>query len=74
MKGAPYIKTYPDVGITIYSELPRHFNMYFHTDIPCWYITLPYEDEDDWLRSTRVIIISKETGEVLHEGNIGDEG
>jgi hypothetical protein len=43
---------------------------------PCWWVYAPWNDGwDGWmLRSSRVMLISKRTGEILYDGSAGDEG
>jgi len=58
---------------------PEGCHIYFtwDSDEPCWYVTVPWRDEKDdvlLLRSSRVIIISRVTGEVRYDGSARDEG
>jgi hypothetical protein len=70
----------------IYSTPPQT-NLYFSGPIlppdekesamdDCWHITVPWNDGKNkmMLRSSRIIIISKETGKVVYDGDAGDEG
>jgi len=43
---------------------------------PSWFVYAPWRDESDgfMLRSSRIIIISKESGKVLYDGSAEDEG
>jgi len=45
-------------------------------DEPCWYVICPWNDGYDlqMLRSSRIIVISKKTGNVLYDGSAHDEG
>ena len=60
-----------------YSQNPDNCLIYcFNTDQPCWYVYVPWEDEDKVLslRSSRVMVISRLTGDILYNGSAGDEG
>ena len=62
---------------TVYSEKPENCNIFnFPTDAPCWFVYGPWNDGADgtMLRSSRVIVISRQTGEVLYNGSANDEG
>lgn len=41
----------------------------------CWYVFCPWYDGQDgmMLRSSRVVIVSKKTGEILYDGSALDE-
>lgn len=43
---------------------------------PCWIIDAPWLDGKDGevLRSSRIIMVSKQTGKVLYDGSANDEG
>lgn len=41
---------------------------------PCWYVSAPWGDGKLMLRSSRVILISRVTGEICYDGSARDEG
>ena len=43
---------------------------------PCWIVYAPWLDgkDDLILRSSRVLLISKDSGKILFDGDAGDEG
>ncbi len=55
---------------------PENCNIYREISEPCWYIYAPWNDEKDGntLRSSRVIVIGRETGTILYDGSASDEG
>ncbi|MDO9446785.1 MAG: hypothetical protein Q7J20_02570 [Candidatus Nitrotoga sp.] len=58
-----------------YSQKPDSFRIYgINTDQPCWYVYVPWEDGMLALRSSRVMVISRLTGQILYDGSAGDEG
>jgi hypothetical protein len=58
-----------------YSQRPDSSRIYgINTDQPCWYVYLPWEDGMLALRSSRVMVISRLTGQTLYDGSSGDEG
>jgi hypothetical protein len=58
-----------------YSQKPDSCRLYsINTDQPCWYIYPQHNDLQPALRSSRVIVISRLTGEILYDGSAGDEG
>lgn len=56
----------------------KNCRIYIRKEItdPCWFILAPWGDENEglYLRSGRLIIISKITGEILYNGTANDEG
>jgi hypothetical protein len=40
----------------------------------CWYVVVPFDSKDMMLQSSRVVVISRKTGNVLYIGSAGDEG
>ncbi len=60
-----------------YSKKPERCSIYGDIpDEPCWFVYAPWGDRKDgmMLRSSRVIVISRMTGKVFHDGSAGDEG
>lgn len=60
-----------------YSKKPARYVIYgVIPDEPCWYISAPWGDEDKvvMLRASRVIVISRLTGQVHYDGSADDEG
>jgi hypothetical protein len=54
--------------------MPANFRIYNPPKEPCWFIYAPWNDGKETLRSSRIILVSKETGRVLYDGDAGDEG
>jgi len=56
--------------------IPGSYSIYNMPTEPSWCIYAPWEDglEGKMLRSSRVILISKESGKVLYDGSANDEG
>ncbi len=58
-----------------YSKKPKNFRFYANIpDEPCWYVSAAWDDALHILRSSRLIVISRMTGEVFYDGSAGDEG
>lgn len=58
-----------------YGKKPERCRIYgLNPADPCWYVYAPWSDEQTVLRSSRVIVISRMTGEILYDGSAGDEG
>lgn len=59
-----------------HARRPAHFNIYAGFPEPCWWIQVPWNDEKDGfaIRSSRVIVIGRQTGRILYDGPAGDEG
>lgn len=60
----------------IYRGLPPNVHICNQPEEPCWFICAPWNEGKDgaMLRSSRLILISKQTGEVLYDGSAHDEG
>lgn len=56
--------------------IPEGCRIYNMPTEPCWYINAPWGDGLDgkMLRSSRAILVSKESGRVLYDGSAYDEG
>jgi hypothetical protein len=63
-------------NLRIFSRKPENTNTFFTPSQKCWYVFVPWNDGKDrlMLRSSRVLLISKKDGEVLYDGDAGDEG
>lgn len=54
---------------------PAGFNIYGDLPEPCWWVQVPWDDKEvSALRSSRVIVIGRQTGKILYDGPAGDEG
>ncbi|MDO8282545.1 MAG: hypothetical protein Q7U10_07980 [Thermodesulfovibrionia bacterium] len=53
---------------------PEVCSIYGLPNEPCWFVRAPWNDGEGWLRSSRIIVISKATGKVFYDGDVGDEG
>jgi len=55
---------------------PAHFNIYAGFREPCWWVQVPWNDDSGQpvLRSSRVIVIGRQSGKILYDGSAGDEG
>ena len=54
---------------------PARFSIYANLPEPCWWVQAPSNDrEASALRSSRVIVIGRQTGKVHYDGPAGDEG
>jgi hypothetical protein len=57
------------------SRLPDNCWIYNPPTEPCWYVFAPWNDgQTGMLRDSRVIVISRKTGEILYDGPAHDEG
>ena len=55
---------------------PPQFRIYANLPEPCWWVEAPWGDGNAGtsLRSTRVIVIGKNSGAIHYDGSAGDEG
>ena len=55
---------------------PAQFRIYANPPEPCWWVEVPWGDGKDGLmiRSSRVIVIGRQTGTIHYDGSAGDEG
>jgi len=55
---------------------PARFNIYANLPEPCWWVQAPWGDGKGGIniRSSRVIVIGRQTGKVHYDGPAGDEG
>jgi len=57
------------------TERPQNLNIYNEPQEPSWYAIVPHNDgRAECLISSRILIISKKSGELLYDGSAGDEG
>lgn len=59
-----------------HSRKPDRFRIYGILPEPCWWIPVPWSDGNDGftIRSSRVIVIGRQTGTIHYDGSAGDEG
>lgn len=62
--------------LVCHSEKPATCRIYGKPPEPCWYVYVPWDDESEVhaLRSRRVILVGKWTGDIHYDGPAGDEG
>ncbi len=55
---------------------PKRFSIYADLPEPCWWVLVPWDDENDVIaiRSSRVIVVGRQTGRIHYDGPAGDEG
>jgi hypothetical protein len=58
----------------VFGRMPESVHIYTPTKEPCWFIYPPWNDGRLMLRSSRIVLVSKESGRVLYDGEAGDEG
>lgn len=65
-----------DIPLTCHDTQPTNCRIYGDPPEPCWYIYAPWNDEKDVtaLRSSRVILVGKQTGAIHYDGSAGNEG
>jgi hypothetical protein len=69
-KGIPVSPSDP-----VHGRIPGKVCIYSAPTEPCWFIFAPWNDGKVMLiRSSRIILISKETGRIMYDGEAGDEG
>jgi hypothetical protein len=61
--------------LTAFDQL-KQGHVYRISNAPCWYVHLPWEDGWDGycLRSSRVVLVSRLSGNILYDGSVNDEG
>ncbi len=59
-----------------HSRKPAQFSLYASFPEPCWWVEVPWSDEigQPAIRSSRVIVIGRQSGKILYDGPAGDEG
>jgi hypothetical protein len=65
-----------DQKFRVYNKLPEKVHGYNLPTEPCWYVLTSWNDGLDGtiLRSSRLLMVSKVSGKLLHDGPAGDEG
>lgn len=54
---------------------PARFSIYANLPEPCWWVQVPWNDKEvNAIRSSRVIVIGRQTGAIHYDGAAGDEG
>jgi len=63
-------------ALTCFDTMPPNCRIYKATSESCWYIYVRRDDGKDGLaiRSSRVILVGKQTGTIHYDGSAGDEG
>ena len=61
---------------SIHRKKPENINVYNLPTEPSWFIFMPWGDGKDetMLRSSRLMLVSKISGDVLYDGSAHDEG
>lgn len=64
------------IRLICHGTKPAQFHIYANLPEPCWWIVVPWDDGKDGLmiRSSRVIVIGRQTGAIHYNGPAGDEG
>lgn len=64
------------IRLVCHDTKPAQFHIYATLPEPCWWVEVPWDDSKDGtvLRSSRVIVIGKQTGAIHYDGSAGDEG
>lgn len=62
--------------LVCHGRKPARFTIYGDLPEPCWWVQVPWNDEKTVvaIRSSRVIVVGRQTGKVLYDGPAGDEG
>jgi hypothetical protein len=62
-------------SMEVFDTPPEGWRLYrLEGDEPCWYVRVPSEFSSMMLQSSRVLVVSRKTGNVLYIGSAGDEG
>lgn len=64
------------IRLICHDTKPAQFRIYAHLPEPCWWVEVPRDDSKEGflIRSSRVIVIGKQTGAIHYDGSAGDEG
>ena len=64
------------VPLVCHGRKPERFQIYANPREPCWWVQAPWGDGKDgfMIRSSRVIVIGRQTGTVHYDGSADDEG
>lgn len=59
-----------------HARQPAGFRIYGSFPEPCWWVVVPWSDGGGApvLRSSRVIVVGRQSGNILYDGPAGDEG
>jgi len=62
--------------LVCHGRKPANFNIYGDLLEPCWWVQVPWNDDKEIfaIRSSRVIVVGRQTGQVHYDGSAGDEG
>jgi hypothetical protein len=60
--------------LEIFDGRPDHVHAYESWEGACWWVIGPWDDDLLVLRSSRLIVIRKDDGRVVYDGEAGDEG
>ncbi len=62
--------------LVCHGRKPANFNIYGDLLEPCWWVQVPWNDEKTIvaIRSSRVIVVGRQTGKIYYDGSAGDEG
>ena len=62
--------------LVCYGRKPSQFHVYANLPEPCWWVQVPWSDgrNDVSIRSSRVIVVGRQSGKVFYDGSAGDEG
>lgn len=67
----------PEEMSVIYQNAePARFGIYNVSDEPCWWVVAPHADSHGVLalRSSRIVLVGRQSGAVLFDGLANDEG
>lgn len=64
------------IRLICHETKPAQFRIYANPPEPCWWVEVPWGDgkEKYVIRSSRVIVIGRQTGTIHYDGSAGDEG
>lgn len=70
------VRSVESESLICHGRKPARFSIYASLPEPCWWVQVPWNDESGppVLRSSRVIVIGRQTGKILYDGPAGDEG
>jgi hypothetical protein len=61
--------------LVCHGRKPAQFTIYGDLPEPCWWVQVPWNDKEvNAIRSSRVIVVGRQTGKVHYDGSAGDEG
>ncbi|KAB2309551.1 hypothetical protein F8A87_09825 [Betaproteobacteria bacterium SCN2] len=68
-----------DIPLKCYATKPPNCTPYLPSSVssePCWYVFAPWDNEKNVfaIRSSRLILVGKQTGTIFYDGEAGDEG